>query len=147
MPCVITPSATSPATSFMRGPTAAKNTRGGPYEWGGGANTGVIRVCVKNSPSNPSGDPSFQDAQIARRASTYSRMRAAGCDQGELNRFSICRRTCDPNPSTTRPPEYSCSWLVVYAMLIGLRAKATAIPVPRDTDVECSAASAKDRNG
>ena len=70
-------------------------------------------------------------------------MRAAGCDHGELNRFSMCRRTCDPNPSTTRPPEYSCSWLVVYAMLIGLRAKATAIPVPSDTDVECSAASVK----
>ena len=35
----------------------------------------------------------------------------------------------------------------MYAMLIGLRAKATAIPVPRDTDVECSAASANDRNG
>ena len=32
-------------------------------------------------------------------------------------------------------------------MLIGLRAKATAIPVPSDTDVECSAASAKDKNG
>ena len=59
----------------------------------------------------------------------------------------MCRRTCDPIPNTTRPPEYSCSWLVVYAMLMGLRAKATAIPVPRDTDVECSAASVNDRNG
>ncbi len=74
-------------------------------------------------------------------------MRAAGCDHGELNRFSMCRRTCEPSPNTTRPPEYSCSWLVVYAMLIGLRAKATAIPVPSDTDVECSAASVNDRNG
>ena len=32
-------------------------------------------------------------------------------------------------------------------MLIGLRAKATAIPVPSDNVVECSAASVKDRNG
>ena len=46
MPCVMTPSATSPATSFMRGPTAARKTRGGPYECGGGAKTGVIKVCV-----------------------------------------------------------------------------------------------------
>ncbi len=46
MPWVMTPSATSPATSFIRGPTAARNTRGGPNSCDGGANTGVIRVWV-----------------------------------------------------------------------------------------------------
>ena len=74
-------------------------------------------------------------------------MRAAGCDHVELKRFSMCRRTCEPIPSTTRPPEYSCSWFVVYARLIGLRAKAMATPVPSDTEVECSAASVSDRKG
>ena len=50
---------------------------------------------------------------MARSASTYSRMRAAGFDQVMEKRCSMWRRTCEPNPSTTRPPENSCSWLVV----------------------------------
>ena len=65
----------------------------------------------------------------------------------ELKRLSIWRLTCEPKPRTTRPPEYSWSWLVVYARLIGLRAKAMATPVPRNTRVECSAASVSDKKG
>jgi hypothetical protein len=42
----ITPSATSPATSVINGPTAARNTRGGPYSVFVGVKNGVISVCV-----------------------------------------------------------------------------------------------------
>ena len=39
---MMTPSATSPATSVMRGPTAARNTLGAPYCVSNGVNIGVI---------------------------------------------------------------------------------------------------------
>ena len=42
---MITPSATSPATSVISSPTAARNTFGAPYGLGGGAKNGVISVC------------------------------------------------------------------------------------------------------
>ena len=38
-------------------------------------------------------------------ASTYSRMRAAGRDHGELNRRSMCPFTCEPRPTIRRPRE------------------------------------------
>ena len=45
-PCAMSPSATSPATSVMRGPTAARNTRGAPCAVLVGVNMGVISVWV-----------------------------------------------------------------------------------------------------
>ena len=42
----IMPSATSPATSVIRGPTAARSTFGAPYFVFVGVNIGVISVCV-----------------------------------------------------------------------------------------------------
>ena len=45
-PWVMTPSATSPATSVISGPTAARNTRGAPNSCRWGTNSGVIRVWV-----------------------------------------------------------------------------------------------------
>ena len=41
----ISPSQTSPATSHMSGPTAARNTLGGPHSLGPGSKKGVMRVC------------------------------------------------------------------------------------------------------
>ena len=41
--------------------------------------------------------------QIARRAATYSRMRATGGLQGIENRRSTCALICVPSPSTNRP--------------------------------------------
>src|SRR5947208_17195 len=37
---------------------------------------------------------------MAPSARTISAMRRAGSDHGELNRFTMCGRTCDPSPST-----------------------------------------------
>ncbi len=43
-PCSRIPSATSPATSVMRSPTAARNTFGVPYGLGPGLKNGVMSV-------------------------------------------------------------------------------------------------------
>ena len=43
---IMKPSATSPATSVIRGPTPAKKMRGKPYGLGPGLKNGVINVCV-----------------------------------------------------------------------------------------------------
>ena len=48
------------------------------------------------------------DAQIARMACTSSRMRAAGCDHGIENRFSMCALIWLPRPSVNRPFENAC---------------------------------------
>ena len=72
------PSATSPATSIMRSRTAASQTGGAPWGCGRGRNAGGMSVWELNSPSKRSGSPVSHADQIARRASTYSRMRAAG---------------------------------------------------------------------
>ena len=45
-PWMITPSATSPPTSVISSPTAARNTFGCPYGFGPGLKNGVINVCV-----------------------------------------------------------------------------------------------------
>ena len=45
---------------------------------------------------------------IARIATTISRMRAAGRPHSELNRFSMCGRTCEPRPSRKRPLLNTC---------------------------------------
>ena len=44
-PWMMMPSATSPATSVICSPTAARNTFGVPYGFGPGAKNGVISVC------------------------------------------------------------------------------------------------------
>ena len=60
----------------------------------------------------------------------YSRIRAAGCDHGIENRFSMCGLICEPSPRKNRPFECRCRSLAVYAVSIGVRANATAMPVP-----------------
>jgi hypothetical protein len=89
---------------------------------------------------------SFHDAQMARIARTISRIRAAGCDHGIENRRVMWALIWLPNPRMNRP---DCAWRShdVCASVIGLRANATAIDVPRSTLVVCSAATAKGRNG
>ena len=84
---------------------------------------------------------------MARRAVTYSRMRAAGCDHGIEKRLVMCGLIWLPRPSTNRPPESRCRSLAVTATLIGLRAKATAMPVNSSTRSVAWAASATGRNG
>ncbi len=64
--CNDSPSATSPATSVIRTPTAAKKIGGLPYGVGPGSNLGVIRAWVKNSPSKRSGSLVFHACHIAR---------------------------------------------------------------------------------
>jgi hypothetical protein len=77
----------------------------------------------------------------------YSRIRSAGADQGMLNRRSICARICEPMPSTNRP------WLNVFrslataAIVIGLRANATATAVPSSNVEDFSAATSNGKNG
>ena len=44
------PSATSAAIAHIFGPSPPTTTRGGPHSLGGGVNTGVIRVWVRNGP-------------------------------------------------------------------------------------------------
>ena len=46
-----------------------------------------------------------------------------------------------------RPFDISCRSLAVYARVIGVRANATAMPVPSSMRSVCSAASASGRNG
>jgi hypothetical protein len=74
-------------------------------------------------------------------------MRGAGCDHGMLNRFSMWALIWLPSPSMNRPPEYSCRSLAIWARFIGLRANATAMPVPSCSDSVCSAASSSGKNG
>ncbi len=50
-----------------------------------------------------------------------------------------------PRPSTKRPPVASASSHAVEAVIIGLRGKATAIPVPMSSSVVASADAAAPR--
>ena len=54
---------------------------------------------------------------------------------------------CEPSPSMNRPLEKVWRSLASTAVLMGLRAKATAIPVPSSIRSVCSAASRRGRNG
>ena len=91
--------------------------------------------------------PLFQLSQMARIASTNSRMRAAGCDHGIEKRFVMCGLICEPKPRMKRPPEKACRSLAVTAVVMGLRANATAMLVPSSMRSVASAASNKLRNG
>ncbi len=76
-----------------------------------------------------------------------SRIRGAGCDQGIENRFSMWGLICDPRPSMNRPRAMLWRSLAVVARVIGLRAKATAIPVPTWMRSVCVAARTRGRKG
>ena len=84
---------------------------------------------------------------MARTASTSSRIRGAGWDHGIEYRFSMWGLIWLPRPSRNRPCDMVWRSLAVTASVIGLRAKATAIPVPTWSRSVCSAASARGRNG
>ena len=74
-------------------------------------------------------------------ASTYSRMRGPGGENGAEKRRSTCARTCVPSPATKRPPVASASIHAAWAVSIGLRGNATATLVPRASDEVASAAA------
>ena len=76
-----------------------------------------------------------------------SRMRAAGCDHGIENRFSMCALIWLPRPRRKRPWEYAWRSWPRFASVIGLRANATAMPVPSSSVSVCSAATRSGRNG
>ncbi len=63
------------------------------------------------------------------------------------NRFSMWGLICEPSPSMNRPLDSSCRSLATMARFMGLRAKATAMPVPSFSRSVCSAASTSGRNG
>ena len=75
----------------------------------------------------------FQPSQMALMARMNSRMRAAGRDQGMLKRLVMWGLICEPRPRRKRPPDASCKSLAVVATVMGLRAKATVMPVPSST--------------
>ena len=83
---------------------------------------------------------------MARTARMNSRIRAAGCDHGMLNRLVMCGLICEPRPSSKRPPETSCTSLAAIATVIGLRAKATMMPVPSSIRSVSPAATASASN-
>src|ERR1035441_10150765 len=66
---------------------------------------------------------------MARMARISSRIRGAGCDQGMENRFSMWGLIWEPRPNMNRPSEMVWRSLAIMASVIGLRAKATAMPV------------------
>ena len=104
-------------------------------------------MCVKNSPRNLGRSPVSQLSQIARIASTNSRIRAAGFDHGIEKRLVMCGSTCEPRPRLNRPPDRSCRSFASTAVLIGLRANATAIDVPNSIVDVVPAATPSATNG
>ena len=91
--------------------------------------------------------PSFQHDQIWRIARMNSRMRGAGLDHGIEKRFSIWGLIWLPRPRTKRPLDSACRSLATIAVVIGFRAKATAIDVPTITSVVPWMAIWQSRNG
>ena len=84
---------------------------------------------------------------MARMAEISSRILGAGWDQGIENRFSMWGLIWEPRPSRNRPWDAVWRSLATTARFMGLRAKATAIPVPSWIRSVCSAASIRGRNG
>ena len=70
---------------------------------------------------------------MARMARIISRMRAAGCDHGIEKRRVMWALIWLPRPRMNRPSEAACRSHDVWARVMGLRAKATAMAVPRST--------------
>ena len=143
------PSATSPATSVICSPTAARNTLGGAVRVRAGVEERRHqRVRVELAAGSRACVPSFHDAQIARIARMNSRMRGAGCDHGIENRFSMCGLIWLPRPRMKRPFEYALQ-------VVGRCTPASSAcgrtrprsPVPSSMRSVCSAASTSGRNG
>ena len=80
-------------------------------------------------------------------ASTNSRIRAAGSDQGMLNRRWTWALIWEPSPRRKRPELKDCRSLATMATVIGLRANATATAVPSVSVRDWPAASKSGRNG
>ena len=76
-----------------------------------------------------------------------SRIRGAGWDHGIENRFSMWGLICDPRPSMNLPWDSVWRSLAIMARFIGLRAKATAMPVPSLIRSVCSAARTRGKKG
>ncbi len=91
--------------------------------------------------------PFSQLSQIARIASTSSRIRGAGWLHSIEKRFVMWGLIWLPRPRMKRPLEKDCRSHARLASVIGLRAKATAIDVPSSISDVCSAASSSGRNG
>ena len=76
-----------------------------------------------------------------------SRIRGAGCDHGMEKRLVMCGLIWLPMPSMNRPLLSSCRSLARTASVMGLRAKATAIPVPNSSFSVAPAPTAMGRKG
>ena len=84
---------------------------------------------------------------MARMPWTSSSMRAIGSPHGMENRCSTWGWICEPRPRTKRPPVTVCRSQATLASVIGVRAKAMAMAVPRAMCSVCSAATASGMNG
>ena len=103
------PSATSPATSVISGPTPPRKMRGTPY----GDRAGIeerrhqrVRVELAAEVELRAFVPATPRSRGS--ASTNSRMRAAGFDHCIEKRFSMCGLICVPSPRLKRPRDASC---------------------------------------
>ena len=88
-----------------------------------------------------------QQSQMARMARIISRIRAAGWDHGMEKRLVMWGLIWEPRPSRKRPSDCTCRSQAVLARVIGLRAKATAMPVPSSSRSVASAARTWGRKG
>ena len=139
------PSATSAAMAHIFGPSPPTTTDGGGQGPGGGENTGVMSVWVRNGPRWSSGSPSCHVAKIARTASTVSRIRATGRSKSAPNRRSTWVRIWVPSPRVNRPPDNACRSHALCAMCTAFRGNAIATLVITARSV-AAAASASGRN-
>ena len=74
-------------------------------------------------------------------------MRGAGGVHGTEKRRSLCARTCEPKPTTKRPPVEPARSQPTLATAIGVRAKAIATPVCNSIRRVAVPATASARNG
>jgi hypothetical protein len=106
-----------------------------------------MRSKRKNWPLKLSLLPFCQQSQIARMASTISRIFGPGDSNFTEKRRSLCPFTCEPRPRMKRPSEAFCRSHAVMARIIGLRGNATAIDVPSLIFFVRVAATARGRKG
>ena len=74
-------------------------------------------------------------------------MRGAGGVHATEKRRSLWARTCEPSPTTKRPPVEPARSQPTCATAIGVRAKAIATPVCSSTRSVAAPATASARNG
>ncbi len=91
--------------------------------------------------------PFCQQSQMARVAEMNSFIRAAGRDHSMEKRRVMCGLICDPSPRMKRPSENAWRSHPMLATSIGLRANATAMPVPSSIEEVLSAARMSGKNG